>query len=200
MPMSVAAVIVAAGSSSRLGQPKQLLLHEGEPLLQRAIRMASEAGASPVFVVLGAHRELIEERILFGSARIVVNPEWVEGLASSIRAGVLALKSEATSVGGVLLMICDQPRLTAPHLQALMRQFDASGRQAAVASLYAGKRAIPAIFPVSAFPSLVALQGDRGASGLLKQERWPVIEVPFEGGEIDIDRPGDLANLTDNPT
>ena len=73
MPMSVAAIIVAAGSSSRLGQPKQLVLIDGEPLLHRAIRFAQEAGASPVFVVLGAHRERIESAIDFGAAAIVIN-------------------------------------------------------------------------------------------------------------------------------
>ena len=112
MPMSVAAIIVAAGASSRLGQPKQLVMIDGESMLQRAMRCAQEAGASPVFVVLGAHRELIQNAIDFGAANVVVNDDWEEGLASSIRAGVKAVQAEAPSAEGVLLMGCDQPRVT----------------------------------------------------------------------------------------
>src|SRR6478736_7183112 len=107
--MPVAAIIVAAGASTRLGQPKQLVLVDGEPLLQRAVRCAQEAGASPVFVVLGADRELIRNAIDFGAASIVVNEDWEEGLACSIRVGVQAAAGSA----GVLLMTCDQPRVTA---------------------------------------------------------------------------------------
>jgi molybdenum cofactor cytidylyltransferase len=193
--MSVAAIIAAAGSSSRLGRPKQLLIHDGEPLLQRAIRIASEAGASPVLVVLGAHRELIEPHVNFGSARIIGNPEWQEGLAASIRAGVLALQSEPRPTSGVLLMICDQPRLNTAHLATMLQRFHASDHHSAIASVYAGKRGIPAIFPCFAFSQLLALQGDKGARGLLETAPWPVIEVPLEGGEIDIDKPEDLPNL-----
>jgi 2-C-methyl-D-erythritol 4-phosphate cytidylyltransferase len=93
--MFVAAIIVAAGSSRRLGEPKQLILIDGEPLLQCAIRCAEEEGASPVFGVLGAHRELIQNSIDFGAAEIVVNNEWEEGLASSVRAGVKSVQAEA---------------------------------------------------------------------------------------------------------
>lgn len=196
MPMSVAAIIAAAGSSSRLGSPKQLLIYDGKPLLQRAIRIASEAGAFPVFVVVGAHRALIEQQVDFASARIVPNLEWQEGIASSIRAGVLALQSESASVSGVILMICDQPRLTTQHLESMIQQFSASQCHSAVASVYAGKRGIPAVFPASAFSQLLALRGDKGARVLLEGTSFPVIEVLFAGGEVDIDTPEDLAHLS----
>jgi molybdenum cofactor cytidylyltransferase len=190
----VAAIIVAAGASSRLGQPKQLIFCDGEPLLQRAIRMASEAGASPVLVVLGAHRDLIERRVDFQGAKIVVNDHWAEGLASSVCVGVNAAEFESPDASGVLLMTCDQPRITAQHLGRLIDTFHhAPGT--AVASVYAGTRGIPAIFPSMAFPDLCALGGDQGARSLLANEPWPVLEVPLEGGEVDIDRPEDLAQL-----
>jgi molybdenum cofactor cytidylyltransferase len=195
MPMSsIAAVIVAAGSSSRLGQPKQLLPVAGEPMLQRVIRIACEAGASPVLVVLGAHRELIEGCLDIQNAAIVVNDEWQEGLASSIRAGILAAERQAPQSSGLLLMTCDQPRLTSEHLRAMIDTFR-SQQGTAVASLYAAKRGIPAIFPRSSAAALLTLQGDMGARSLLAHPPWPVIEIPFEGGEIDIDRPEDLAEL-----
>jgi molybdenum cofactor cytidylyltransferase len=195
MPMSVAAIIVAAGSSSRLGQPKQLVTIDGEPLLHRAIRCAQEAGASPVFVVLGAHREGIESAIDFGAAAIVVNEDWVEGLASSIRSGVRAAKMDATGAVGLLLMTCDQPRVTAEHLRRMIEKFDAQSEPILIVSTYSGVRGIPAIFPREAEGGLLALRGDTGARALLQQPPWPVISLPLEGGEIDVDSPDDLARI-----
>ena len=190
----VPAVVVAAGSSSRLGRPKQLVQVDGEALLQRAIRIAHEAGASPVFVVLGAHHEEVEAAVDLASAKIVINESWSEGIASSIRAGVSALKRELPNAAGVLLMLCDQPHVTAEHLRKMIEEF-AAEEDAAIASLYASHRGIPAIFPRVGFPDLLALRGDRGARGLLADPERRVIEVALDGGEIDIDRPEDLLNL-----
>jgi CTP:molybdopterin cytidylyltransferase MocA len=193
--MSVAAIIVAAGSSSRLGEPKQLILIDGEPLLQRAIRCAVEAGASPVFVVLGAHRDLLENSIIFGAAKIVVNDDWQEGLASSIRAGVKAVQAEAPSAEGLLLMTCDQPRVTADHLHRLILMSYAQSAPTAIVSTYGGTRGIPAIFPRQSIRDLLALRGDKGARALVAKPPWPVISIPLAGGEIDIDSPEDLEDL-----
>ena len=190
----VVAIIAAAGSSSRLGQPKQLLIIEGEPMLQRAARIASEAGASPVFVVLGAHRQLIERQVDLASAKVIINEAWGEGMASSIRMGMEALTTDAPEASGVLLMICDQPRVTAEHLRRMLEAFSRSTENA-VASVYANRLGTPAIFPRAAFDPLSALQGDSGARGLLARPSWPVTEIPLNGGEIDIDTPEDLIQL-----
>jgi CTP:molybdopterin cytidylyltransferase MocA len=195
MPMSVAAVIVAAGASRRLGQPKQLVMVDGEPLLQRAIRCAGEAGASPIFVVLGAYRDRVETAIDFGGAAIVVNDDWEEGLASSIRAGVRAAEIDTADAAGLLLMTCDQPRVTEEHLRQMIDKFDAQLERILITSTYAGVRGIPAIFPREAHGELLALRGDKGARALLQKPLWHVIEVPLEGGEIDIDSPDDLAGI-----
>jgi molybdenum cofactor cytidylyltransferase len=195
MPVnSVAAVIIAAGSSSRLGQPKQLLIIDGETLLQRAIRVAHEAGAMPVLVVLGAHREEIEARVDFAGSKIVVNAHWEEGMASSIRAGLEALLVDQPGTRGVLLMICDQPRVTPEHLGRMIDTFRQS-ETSVIASVYAGKRGIPAIFPRQGFSELLALSGDKGARGLLSEPGRKVIEIALDGGEVDIDRPEDLSQL-----
>jgi len=190
----VAAIIIAAGSSSRLGQPKQLLIFEGETLLQRAIRIASEAGASPVLVVLGAHREQIESHVDLSAVRHVHNPSWEEGMGSSIRAGLQALKEQEPDTAGVLLMVCDQPAVTAEHLGQM---FDAFRQDptTTIASVYAKRRGLPAIFPQQAFAHLLALRGDQGARGLLLDMHRTVTEIPLERGELDIDRPEDLTGL-----
>lgn len=193
--MSVAAIIVAAGASSRLGQPKQLVLLDGEPLLLRAIQGARGAGAVPVIVVLGAHRERIENAVAFGDATVIENAEWEEGLASSIRAGVKAAESRATGAAGVLLMTCDQPRVTAKHLREMIETFEAHAGTVMIASVYAGVRGTPAILPRAMFADLLGLRGDTGARGLLARTSLTVAEIQLEGGEVDIDRPEDLAEL-----
>ena len=193
--MSVAAIIAAAGASRRLGQPKQLVPVNGEPLLQRAVRSAIEAGAKPVFVVLGAHRQDIQSAIDFGSARVIVNDAWEEGIASSIQAGVKAVETEAAGCSGVLLMTCDQPRVTSGHLRKMIEEFDTRKKVVMIASLYAGTRGTPAIFPRAMFADLLGLRGDKGARGLLAKASLPVVQIPLEGGEVDIDRPEDLAGL-----
>ncbi|HEX7730491.1 MAG TPA: nucleotidyltransferase family protein [Terracidiphilus sp.] len=193
--MQVAAVILAAGASRRLGQPKQLLQLNGETLLARAVRIASEAGAEPVFAVLGAHAEEMQSALATSSARILLNAEWQSGLASSVRVGVLAVQQHPPAADGVLLMNCDQPRLNAAHLRALLAAFAAQAGQGIAASSYSGARGVPAIFPRALFGQLQQLTGDKGARALLMQSAQPVALVPFAGGDLDIDTPDDLAHL-----
>jgi molybdenum cofactor cytidylyltransferase len=193
--MSVAAIIVAAGSSSRLGRPKQLILIDGEPMLQRVIRCAHEAGVSPLAVVLGAHRELIQSAIDFASASVVVNENWQEGMASSFREGVTAIGAKAPEAAGVLLMVCDQPRITTGHLRKMINTFIRQSTPSIIASVYAGTRGTPAILPREAIPDMLVFRGGKGARALLANSHWPVVEVAFAGGEVDLDRPEDLHEL-----
>jgi CTP:molybdopterin cytidylyltransferase MocA len=190
--MPVAAILLAAGASRRLGQPKQMLMQGGETLLRRAIRLAREAGAAPVLVVLGAHAVVIRASIDQDRATVVINEDWEQGIASSIHAGLRALDG---NVPGALIMSCDQHRLTAEHLRGLIENFIAQNTSAIVASEYAGIQGVPAVFPRSAFPELLALAGDKGARALLLRPPCPLVSLPFPGGEADIDKPEDLALL-----
>jgi molybdenum cofactor cytidylyltransferase len=194
--MSVAAILLAAGASRRLGRPKQLLLVNGETLLARNVRIARAAGVSPVFVVLGAERNRIHAAIEVSGAIAVENPHWQSGLASSICEGVAAVEARLPMSDGVLLMNCDQPRLDTPHLSALLSAFESTGREAIAASSYAGTSGVPAVFPARFFAQLKALAGDKGARTLFAQNSDALVTVPFEGGEIDIDTPEDLTHLT----
>jgi CTP:molybdopterin cytidylyltransferase MocA len=193
-------VILAAGASRRLGQPKQLLKLGGEFLIEHAIRLANEAGAKPVILVLGAHSDSIRPFIALNGAIEIFNDQWEQGIASSIRAGIHGLEirerdEPADAAPGVLILSCDQPRLTAAHLRALIETFSARSEPVIVASTYAGVQGVPAVFPRCAFTDLVALQGDKGARALLVEPPCPVIGIPFDGGEVDIDHPGDMAEL-----
>lgn len=195
MSASVGAIILAAGASRRLGQPKQLLMHGGETLLQRALRFVNDAAATPVFAVLGAQHERILQSVTMRDAIPVINERWEQGISTSIHAGLDALEEIAPNAAGALILICDQPRLTADHLCALMDAFAAQSEAVIVASAYAGVLGIPAVFPRSVFAHLRSLSGDKGARALLVKPPCRLIEVSFSGGEVDIDQPADLSQL-----
>ncbi|HMF65463.1 MAG TPA: nucleotidyltransferase family protein [Edaphobacter sp.] len=182
--MSVAAVVLAAGASTRLGEPKQLVRLGGETLLERAVRVAREAWCEPVVVVLGASAAVIQQECRLGDARVVVNEDWASGMGGSIGVGVRTLKD----VDGCVVMTCDMPAVTASHLRALMEGRDAGE---VVASSYAGRRGVPAYFPASSFVELKAVRGDVGARGVLQGAKC----VELVGGELDVDAAGDLERV-----
>jgi CTP:molybdopterin cytidylyltransferase MocA len=185
----VAAIVLAAGASRRLGRPKQLVEYRGETLIARAVRIAGEAGLDPVIVVLGAEREAVRAAVPREGVVFVENDAWAEGIASSMRAGLKALGPD---VVGALMMPCDQPRLSAEHLSRMVSLFT---EDAIVASTYASVRGVPAVFPQEAWSELMKLSGDVGARRLLQSPAWAVVEVVFEGGDVDIDAPEDLERL-----
>ena len=179
---SVAAVVLAAGASRRLGELKQLVRLNGETLVERAVRVCREAGCSPVIVVLGASADKVREQCSFGDVVVVTNDEWSEGMGSSVRSGVRMLPRD---VDGCVITTCDQPAVTAEHLRALM----ASGE--ATASAYAGRRGVPAYLPNMMFAELMKLHGDAGARQLLKDAQ----ALELAGGELDVDTPAELERV-----
>jgi molybdenum cofactor cytidylyltransferase len=190
--MKIAAIVLAAGGSRRLGRAKQLVEYEHETLLARAVRLVREAGVSFAVVVLGAEYEAIAAAVDLSGVCVVRNEGWPQGIASSIHAGLRAVEERTPDVDGVLILTCDQPRLTAEHLQALMGTF---GAGKIVASAYGGGLGVPAIFPRGIFAELYVLSGDKGARALLKRPERAVARVDFPGGEVDVDTPEDLAGL-----
>jgi len=181
---NTAAIILAAGASTRLAQPKQLIQFAGETLIDRTVRTAREAGCSPVLVVLGAGLPGVITHSRLEGAIKVINRDWHQGMATSIVRGIEILQSIAPDTPGVILMTCDQPTVTPRHLQAL-----AAGTEA-TASAYANRRGVPAYFPRTSFPDLLKLSGDHGARDFLRQART----IELRGGEVDIDTPADLAH------
>jgi molybdenum cofactor cytidylyltransferase len=173
--VNIAAVILAAGESKRLGRRKQLEPVDGEPLLRRTARLALAARVSRVGVVLGAYRDDVLPALAGLDVDVLDNPGWSEGMASSLRIAA----AWAQPYDALLVLVCDQPDLTTDHLNALL----ALAGDRAVASGYAGTAGVPAIIPRAIFPALAALTGDRGARGLLGD----AIVVPWEPGARDVD-------------
>ena len=186
--MKTPAVILAAGASKRLGQPKQLIEIQGESLLHRTARIGLLI-CDPVLVVLGFEAERMQAALHDLPVQCVRNLDWEEGMASSLRVAVSALPPEARAA---IFLVCDQPALDQDLLERIIHlQREHPGRR--IASCYAGIRGIPALLPCQDFDAMLQLRGDRGAKGLLTGEG--VLEVAFPGGELDLDRPADLVRL-----
>ena len=190
----VGAVILAAGASSRLGQPKQLLSFQGESLLRRAVRSALEAGCPYVTAVAGDARDRIEMELRGTPAVVAENSEWRRGLGTSVRCGLRHLLSSRPEIDAVVLLVCDQPFLDADVIRSLIARQESSGKPI-VASSYAGTLGIPALFHHTCFESLLALPDDSGAKMLIESRSADVAQVEFEKGAIDIDTPEDFEQI-----
>ena len=187
-------VILAAGASTRLGKPKQQLLFQGKTLLQRAVQAAVEAGCAPVAVVLGARAEMLEPKLTGMPVTVVRNPDWEEGMASSIRCGLQGLLRSKPDLSEVIFMVCDQPFVDAEVLRKLV-QARQDGRSGIVASAYNDTVGTPVLFDKFYFPELLALQGQEGAKKLVLKHRQVVTSMPFPAGAIDIDTAADYTAL-----
>jgi molybdenum cofactor cytidylyltransferase len=185
----VAAVVLAAGASRRLGQPKQLVVADGESLLRRTARLALEAGCAPVVAVLGFEAERMRAELAGVPAGIAINANWSCGMGSSLACGLRAIASARPETDALLILVCDQPRLTATHLHTLLARH-AAGAAAITASRYAGRAGVPAVFAASLFSELEQMEGDRGARDLIL--RYGAQTVDWPDGAHDIDLPQDL--------
>ncbi len=185
------AVLLAAGASTRFGSPKQLVRVAGRPLLHAAVTRAAEVTGNALIVVLGAGAAELAPLLRHSPGSVVINHDWREGLASSIRAGVARLPPACT---GVLLLLADQAAVTTDDLKRLAGTWRKQP-QYIVAALYAGTTGVPAIFPRNMFRELAELRGDTGARALLRRSADRVVRVPMPSAALDIDTPEDLLAL-----
>jgi len=193
-----AAIVLAAGASTRLGRPKQLVEFEGESLLRRAARLAIDTGCSPVFVVLGQNAATFLPEVDDPQATVLINEEWQSGMASSLKLGINAALAANPQLRSIMALVCDQPRLDLPLLQILLTTHRSrlyAAQPLITASQYRETLGVPAIFSREVFPELLALTGDQGARKILIRHRANVAAVSFPGGEFDLDTPEDLARL-----
>jgi molybdenum cofactor cytidylyltransferase len=184
-------LVLAAGASHRLGQPKQLVKLGGRPLLHRVVAHAVSLSGHAVTVVLGAHASELSRLLAHSSASTVINREWEEGMASSIRRGMEALPSGCEAV---LILLGDQVGVTADDLRRLASAWNGEPSVIA-ASVYDQHLGVPAIFPHVFFKELAELRGESGARVIIERNQYRVNRVPMANAAIDLDTPEDLQRL-----
>jgi molybdenum cofactor cytidylyltransferase len=200
---NTAVIILAGGSSSRLGKPKQLIHYQNNSLIKHAIKTALQIAFNPVIVVTGfLHHELVGETESL-PVQLVHNEQWQEGIGSSIRTGInfLQQSNQSNQVDAALILLCDQPLVSAQHLNLLTTKFYSDKNSMVAATGYAEIGGVPAVFDKSLFSVLQDLPGSRGAQWLFEKYSNQLAFVPFEGASIDIDTEDDylrLLKLTEN--
>lgn len=194
MNKSIAIVILAAGSSSRLGRPKQLLTINQLPMLQKTWLAAAEV-CENVSVVLGANESTI--RSVIPSADSVVNENWHSGMASSIQVGVSHALSRYPDTQAIIISVCDQPGLTSKIFTDLIHAYNYFANRI-VAAAYRQTVGVPVLFDRSYFHLLQTLQGDAGAKALVNQFSSHVVSVEFSEGHFDIDTEDDYNTYLGN--
>jgi CTP:molybdopterin cytidylyltransferase MocA len=187
-----AIVILAAGGSRRLGQPKQLLSVLGEPLLRRVVRTAADVLPDHLIVVLGSSAYDCVPVIKDCGVDIVVNPFWECGLAGSIRIGVE--RAEEQGADSVLLLLADQPWLNSEVIRRFLDRMTGP-TDLIISARYDGILGAPMMFGADWFPQLKNLEGDQGARNLVSREEGRVEVIDWSEGAIDLDTPEDLASL-----
>jgi len=185
---------LAAGSSSRLGRPKQLLPYNGKSLLEHSVDTANDSDASPVIVILGANATMLEKEIAEKKIHVTENKEWQEGMASSVRCGINTLMHIAPNADAAIIMVCDQPFVSSSLLNELIAAQKSTGKSI-VTSQYATAIGPPALFYKSIFPELLKLKGDAGARKIIEQRINEIATVSFIKGNIDIDTEKDYKSL-----
>lgn len=194
---NISVILLAAGESSRLGRPKQLLPYDGQTLLQHSLQVANASNAHPIVVVLGAHADAIKGETDNNTAHVVINAEWQEGMASSIRSGIKALVEISPSAEGAILMVCDQPFVTPSLLNDLIAAHHGTGHLIVTCG-YENMFGPPTLFHKSMFPELLRLKGDTGARSVLRQHADAVEVIPFPEGNLDIDTAADYQKLSND--
>ena len=190
----VGAVILAAGKSSRLGQPKQLLPFRGQTLVRRIVDAAREAGCSPIVIATGSDKDKVARELEQTSAVIVENVNWNNGMGTSIRVGVQHLINIAPNVEALVLLVCDQPLVDSHTIEQLIALGEKT-KKAIVASSYAETLGVPALFDRSCAEEFLKLADGSGAKPIIFSNHDRVAEFPFPEGTIDIDMAADYERL-----
>lgn len=195
--MTVSAIVLAAGSSTRLGRPKQLLPLAGRPVLQHVVDAAVAAGASEVVVVLGHAAADVRAALRPDPrVRIVVNAAYASGLASSLRAGLRALPEDADAA---VILLGDQPDVAAQTVRRVISTYEETAAPIVQAS-YRGELGHPVLFGRAVWPRLEALRGDRGAREILAEWAGRIVALDVDGDPpLDLDTAADYERRRDGP-
>ncbi|OWV93592.1 molybdopterin-binding/glycosyltransferase family 2 protein [Rhizobium sp. R693] len=187
-PLSVTALVLAAGRARRMnGSHKLLAAFDGKALVRRSVESAIAAGPARVLVVTGHRAEDIEAELIGLNVDIIRNPDHADGMSTSLKAGVSAL---GQGCDGVAVMLADMPHITGADVRRLLDAFAASGGQAVVRAVSGGKRGNPVILPRATFSAILQLDGDIGARHILESTGLNIVDVEIgEAALVDVDTP-----------
>ena len=191
---SVAIIILAAGASTRMGTPKQLLPYQGQNLLGHTIEKAVTSLCKPIIVVLGANAQQIHSQINQDSVTVIENPNWHLGMGDSIRSSVLFITNNCENVDAVIITVCDQPFLSTEIINNLVTTYY-STEKSIIACEYADTLGVPVLFSHQIFRELVNLGETGGAKKLIHKYSDRVFPLSFPLGAVDIDTPQDYQQI-----
>lgn len=190
----IGGLLLAAGGSSRLGHPKQLVQFQGKTLIRRASETLVDSGCDPTVVVLGAEIDGSTYEIADLPVHICINQDWETGMSSSIRAGLKELLKIEPDLAAVIVTLCDQPYILSSILATYITRFDAD-RTEIIAAQYEEIKGVPALFPRIMFEALLKLVGDKGAGDLIRSSK-NVLLIDLAEAVLDIDTLEDLNKLS----
>lgn len=196
MNNEIGIVILAAGASTRFGSPKQLINFGKKSLLSKAVQTALESNASRATLVLGANSELMLMQTKNVPINTTINADWKTGIASSIKHGLSELLKESDELSAAIFMLCDQPMITAEHINQIIDKF-AESKKPIIASSYKNTLGVPALFTREMFAEIMKLEGDKGAKNLISAKSNQTTKVDIPEAEFDIDTSKDLQRLLD---
>lgn len=187
-------LIMAAGASRRLGEPKQFVKYKGETLMRRIAKEAIKANVGNITVVTGSKHEEVASEISDLPIDVFYNKEWEEGLGASIRNGLKYILDKLPATNAILLTMVDQPFVDATHLKKLVNAYDAA-RPMIIASAYTATFGVPVLIDSYYFEMMKELKGDEGGKKIFVNYLRNIVEIPFIEGAIDIDEKEDLNTL-----
>ena len=193
--MKTGALLLAAGGSTRLGQAKQLLPIQGEPLIRRTLRTLLSSGVDPVVTVLGAEAGLCAAEIADLGGSIAIHSSWRDGLASSLGAGLQVLQQMEPWLEGVVICLCDQPFLSSSVIDGLIETHCMTGKSLVASRYEDGTLGSPAYYGYGYFEELQSLQGDKGARSLFRKHPEDLAVAAFPMGGMDVDTPEQYATI-----
>ena len=194
MVFKIGLIILAAGSATRMGRPKQLLSYQGRSLILHAVEVALASLCQPIIVVLGAYAEQIKPELMLKAVQVVENSQWQEGMSSSIRAGISMLLKTNSKLDAVIISLADQPLVSPQIFNQLIQSYQET-QKVIIASKYNETTGVPALFSNALFPELMQLEGDKGAKALIQKYIDTGLILLIPEAAIDIDTPDDYKQL-----
>lgn len=194
---SIGIIVLAAGASTRMQEPKQLLEFEGKTLLRRAVETAISTNCQPVVVVLGANFNETLAEISDLPVDVCHNTDWRKGLSSSLQCGIENMLNLNPKIDAFIATLADQPFVTANHLQVFIKRFRET-KNPIVAAKYNETNGVPALFSKEIFNEFKEISGDKGAKKILKKHQNTLISIDLPEAAFDIDTKEDYLKISDN--